>query len=144
MGPQKDFDPVRVLHSCSWSDATMMSFVANLFLLLSHEKWRRKAFATKTTPHSPPGLCSLIPWWHYSVFVAPCLVQTLCYSGKRVKNGELSMANAIMFPELKQWSFQENWFIPTYPSCFVRRTRQIQWFLKSNFIFYIQPRHTIS
>ena len=78
------------------------------FLLLSHEKWKRKAFATKTTPHSPPGLRSPIPWWHYSVFVAPCLVQTLCYSGKRVKNGELSIANAIMILELKNWSFQEN------------------------------------
>ena len=78
------------------------------FLLLSHEKWKRKAFATKTTPHSPPGLRSPIPWWHYAVFVAPCLVQTLCYSGKRVKNGELSIANAIMILELKNWSFQEN------------------------------------
>ena len=105
---RKIFDPVCVLHSCSWSDATMMNFVANLFLFLSHEKWRRKAFATKTTPHSPPGLRSLIPWWHYSVFVAPCLVQTLCYSCKRVKNGELSIANAIMIPEHKKWSFQEN------------------------------------
>ena len=84
------------------------ALLQTFFLLLSHEKWKRKAFATKTTPHSPPGLRSPIPWWHYAVFVAPCLVQTLCYSGKRVKNGELSIANAIMIPELKKWSFQEN------------------------------------